>query len=143
MARSGIKSFMGTGFSFPVGVDPITGRALTSSDEEDIRQAITIILGTHPGERPMNPHFGCNTHAYVFSTTDYTSMMLMQNEVENALIMWEPRIKDIEVDVVHSPDDDGVLLIKINYTVRSTNNPYNLVYPFYITEGYQDSAKVY
>lgn len=143
MARSEIKSFMGTGFRFPVGVDPITGRALTSSDEDDIREAIKIILGTNPGERPMNPHFGCNINAYVFGTTDYTSMMLMKREVENALIMWEPRIKDIEVEIVRSPDDDGVLLIEIQYTVRTTNNPYNLVYPFYITEGYNESAEVY
>ena len=141
MARSDSKSFLGTGFRFPVQVDPLTGRAKTSSDEEDIKESIRIILGTRPGERPMLPKFGCAIHNYVFGTTDYTSLMLMKREVENSLVMWEPRIRDIDVEIVSSPDDSGVLLIEINYVVRSSNNPFNLVYPFYITEGYQDSAK--
>lgn len=143
MARSDSKSFLGTGFRFPVQVDPITGKVLTSSDEEDIRESIRIILGTQPGERPMSPHFGCPINTFVFGTTDYSSITLMKREVENSLIMWEPRIKDIKVEVIQSPEDDGVLLIEVSYVVRSTNNPYNLVYPFYISEGYNEGAKVY
>ena len=143
MARSDSKSFLGPGFMFTVQVDPLTGRVRTSSDEEDIRESIRIILGTQPGERPMMPQFGCNINSFVFGSTDYTSMMLMKHEVENSLIMWEPRIKNIEVEVVSSPDEDGKLLIEIRYVVRSTNNPFNLVYPFYISEGYNEGAKVY
>ncbi len=143
MSRFDSRSFLGTGFKFPVSVDPLTGKAKTSSDEEDVRESIRIILGTQPGERPMLPHFGCNINSFVFGTTDYTSLMLMKREVENSLIMWEPRIKDIEAEIVQSPDDDGVLLIEVNYVVRSTNNPFNLVYPFYISEGYRESAKVF
>ena len=142
MARSDSRSFLGTGFRFPVQVDPLTGRVRTSSDEEDIREAIRIILGTQPGERPMSPHFGCSINSFVFGTADQTSLTLLRNEVENSLVMWEPRIKDIRVGVVRSPDDDGVLLIEISYVVRSNNNPYSLVYPFYISEGYNEGAKI-
>ena len=137
------KSFLGTGFKFPVQVDSVTGRVRTSSNEEDIEESIRIILGTQPGERPMSPHFGCNINSFVFGTSDYTSLQMMKREVESSLIMWEPRIKDIEVEIVQSPDDSGVLLIQIGYVVRSTNNPFNLVYPFYITEGYNEGAKVF
>ena len=142
MARTDSKSFLGTGFRFPVQVDPLTGKVRTSSDEEDIRESIRIILGTQPGERPMLPSFGCNINNFVFGTTDYTSMMLLKREVETSLIMWEPRIKDVEVEIVRSPDEDGALMIEIKYVVRSTNNPFNLVYPFYISEGYNEGAKV-
>ncbi len=142
MNDSGSKSFLGTGFKFPVQVDQLTGKVRTSSNEEDIREAILIILGTQPGERPMSPHFGCSINSFVFGTADYTSMMMMKREVESSLIMWEPRIKDIDVQVVQSPKEDGVLLIEINYVVRSTNNPYNLVYPFYISEGYHEGAMI-
>lgn len=137
------RSFLGTGFKFPVQVDSLTGRVRTSSNEEDIQESIRIILGTSPGERPMSPHFGCSINSFVFGTADYTSMMMMKHEVENSLIMWEPRIKDINVEIVQSPEDSGVLLIEIRYVVRSTNNPFNLVYPFYISEGYNEGAKVY
>ena len=142
MARSDSRSFLGTGFKFPVQVDPITGKIRTSSDEDDIKESIRIILGTQPGERPMSPHFGCNINSFVFGTSDYTSMTIMKNEVENSLAMWEPRIKDIEVEIIQSPDNDGVLLIEVSYVVRSTNNPFNLVYPFYISEGYNEGAKI-
>lgn len=143
MARSDSRSFLGRGFKFPVQVDPLTGRVRTSTDEEDIRESIRIILGTQPGERPMLPKFGCNIHNFVFGTADYTSLMLLKREVETSLVIWEPRIKDIKADIVRSPDEDGKLLIEINYVVRSTNNPFNLVYPFYITEGYNEGAKVF
>lgn len=135
------KSFLGTGFKFPVCVDPNTGKVRTSSNEEDIMEAVRIILGTAPGERPMMPDFGCAINSFVFSGQDYTTLMMMKREVENALIMWEPRIKDIEADVSPAPDEAGKLVITVNYVVRSTNNPFNLVYPFYINEGYGDTER--
>ena len=135
------KDFLGTGFKFPVCVDPNTGRVRTSSNEEDISESVRLIIGTTPGERPMMPKFGCAINSFVFSSTDYTNLMLMKREVENALIMWEPRIKDIDVDVAPSPDESGKLLIKVSYVVRSTNNPFNMVYPFYINEGYGDTER--
>ena len=52
--------------------------------------------------------------------------------VRDALIRWEPRI-DV-LDVVSAPDagNPGLLLIAIEYRVRTTNNRFNLVYPFYL-----------
>lgn len=143
MAERGFTgNFLGTGFKFPVQVDENTGRVRTSTHEEDIAEAIRIILGTQPGERPMSPYFGCAINAFVFSTADYTTLSMMSKEVVNALIMWEPRIKDVEAEVVPSPDDAGKLLINVSCTVRSTNNPFNLVYPYYINEGYGEAAKL-
>lgn len=142
MNANSSRSFLGTGFKFPVQVDSVTGRVRTSSDEEDIKESIRIILGTQPGERPMSPHFGCNINSFVFGTADYTSIQMMKREVESSLVMWEPRIKNISAEIVQSPDDNGVLLIEISYVVRSTNNPFNLVYPFYISEGYNEGAMI-
>ncbi len=135
------KSFLGTGFKFPVCVDPNTGKVRTSSNEEDISESVRIILGTTPGERPMMPEFGCAINSFVFSGSDYTTLMMMKREVENALIMWEPRIKDINAEVSSPPGENGKLIINVSYVVRSTNNPFNLVYPFYINEGYGDTER--
>ncbi|MBR5089299.1 MAG: GPW/gp25 family protein [Ruminiclostridium sp.] len=135
------KSFLGTGFKFPVCVDPNTGRVRTSSAEDDIAESIRIILGTSPGERPMMPDFGCAINSFVFSGQDYTTIMMIKREVERALVVWEPRIKDIKADVKPSDGGDGKLVITVNYVVRSTNNPFNLVYPFYISEGYGDTER--
>ena len=140
--RNTAKNFLGTGFKFPVVVDENTGRFKTASHEEDIEEAIRIILGTQPGERPMTPYFGCAINAFVFNVADYTTLSMMAKEVENALVMWEPRIKDVEASVEADRIDEGILLIRVSCTIRSTNNPFNLVYPYYISEGYGEAAKV-
>ncbi len=135
------KSFLGTGFKFPVCVDPNTGKVRTSTNEDDIAEAIKLILGTSPGERPMMPDFGCAINTFVFSGMNFNTITLIQREVENSLIIWEPRIKDINAEVRPAADEDGKLNINISYVVRSTNNPFNLVYPFYINEGYGDTER--
>lgn len=133
-------SFWGRGFKFPVQVDPVTGRMMTSAYEEDIQEAIYIILMTRKGERVRNPEFGCGIHDYMFGTMDFTSLKEMERTVEEALILWEPRIKDIDVEVIMDEADLGKLLVKIDYVIRTTNNPFNLVFPFYLNEGFGDRA---
>jgi hypothetical protein len=134
------KGFLGTGFKFPIQVDPSTGRMRTSSHEEDIKEAVGIVLNTRRGERVMNPNFGCGIHEYSFGTADFTTLSLMRKEVRDALVMWEPRIEEIEVSIDDSQSEVGQIIINISYVVRSTNNPFNLVFPYYINEGFGDNA---
>ena len=130
-----VRGFLGVGFHFPIQVEESTGKMKEVSLEEDIRQAIPIILMTRKGERVMRPDFGCSISDYAFDTTDYTTLVQMENAVREALIRWEPRIKDIQVHIDDSQEQSGTLFIEINYRVRSTNNPFNLVYPYYVNEG--------
>lgn len=130
-----VKGFLGTGFHFPIEVDEATGRMKEVSLEEDISQSIRIIMMTRKGERVMRPEFGCDIHDYVFGTMDYTTLVQMEHAVREALTIWEPRITQVEVAIDSEQEEEGVLLIRISYVVRSTNNPYNLVYPYYINEG--------
>ena len=106
-----------------------------SSYEENIEESVRIIVGTKKGERIMQPEFGCRIQEYAFEVVDYTNLHSMKNEVEDALIRWEPRIRDVQAEVSDERIDEGLLLIYISYVIRSTNNMYNLVYPFYIHEG--------
>lgn len=129
------KNFIGTGFSFPVSIDKTTGRFVQVSEEDDIKQAIYIILMTRKGERLMRPEFGCDIHNYAFEMLDFTVLSQMKSAVSEALILHEPRIRDIEVVVRTDDQEAGKVWIDISYIVRQTNNPYNLVYPFYINEG--------
>lgn len=133
--RNGVKAFLGTGWKFPVEIDTATGRIKMSSNEDSIRESVRIIIGTRQGELPMHPEFGCRIQDYSFESVDYTTLYSMKTEVEHALIRWEPRITDIQARVSDEKIDQGLLLIQVSYVIRSTNNPYNLVYPFYINEG--------
>lgn len=105
-----------------------------SSYEEDIKEAIHIILGTAKGERLMRPDFGCGIHEYVFCSMNVVNIHLIENSVREALLMWEPRIKVISVKT-EPKAEEGKLLIEIDYEVRTTNTRFNLVYPFYLKEG--------
>lgn len=127
--------FLGTGFQFPVEADPVTGRLKETSGESDIIQAISMILMTKKGERVMRPEFGCDIYSYLFDVTDYQILRMMERVVTESLIRWEPRIREIEVNAELSGEGETAVLIRISYVVRSTNNPYNLVYPFYLNEG--------
>ena len=64
-----MTEIIGSGLAFPLQVDRRGGIAL-ARDEQDIDQAIQLILGTAPGERPMRPEFGCGVHDFVFDSID-------------------------------------------------------------------------
>ena len=127
------KAFLGVGWAFPVQNGP-DGDVTMAAFENDIRQAIHIILGTRPGERVMRPEFGAGLHQLVFEPINMTTLTLARHRVEEALVRWEPRIDHIAVAVDAEPSL-GRLLISVDYRVRATNTFYNLVYPFYVMEG--------
>ncbi len=135
---AGTRDFLGTGWSFPPRADGATGRFVTSSEEENIRQSVYIILSTRRGERAMLPQFGCNLHDYVFELPDLAAVTLVRSEVIDALTRWEPRIVDIAVDVRLDEIHTGKLILDVGYTVRDTNRPDNLVFPYYLYEGVGD-----
>ena len=104
---------------------------LMSAGEENIQQAIWIILATAPGERVMRPNFGCGIHHLVFEVDNSTTSASVAEEVRQALVLWEPRIEVLGVDCETRGRMGELLLINIHYRVRSTNNFFNFVYPFY------------
>jgi phage baseplate assembly protein W len=130
------RDFLGKGWKFPVRVDA-HGKIAMSEYDEDIKEAIRIILETAKLERLMRPDFGCDIHEYVFSSTNTANFLRIENTVREALMIWEPRIDVIDVKSTMDPKypDEGRLLINIDYKVRSTNTRFNLVYPFYLKEG--------
>jgi phage baseplate assembly protein W len=125
------RDFLGRGWKFPVEIDR-SGGISTNEFEEQIRQAICIILGTAPGERVMRPHFGCEIHDLVFAPNNLNTAGLAAHYCVEALTKWEGRIDDVEAEADPSEDAPNRLDIKIKYRVRATNNTRNLVYPFYL-----------
>jgi uncharacterized protein len=127
------KSFLGVGWNFPLAV--AGGQAGMVKYEDDVRQAILIILLTNNGERMMRPTFGAGLNSFLFEPINPTTMAALQTRVHDALIDWEPRIDVIDVSVSPSAKQLATVLIDITYRVRATNSIGNLVYPFYLGEG--------
>lgn len=125
------EEFIGSGWGFPLSTKSNGSIALVSGDRE-IQEAIRIILSTAPGERPMRPEFGCGIHSHVFDPADATTAGIISYEVRRALLRWEPRITVLDVNVNLDHASDATLYIVITYSKRGTNDPRNLVFPFYV-----------
>jgi Bacteriophage baseplate protein W len=129
------KAFLGRGWSYPVTGNRAATDVPLVEHEEDIRQAVRIILETGRGERVMRPDFGAGLAEFLFEPIQTTTMALIRHRVEESLVSWEPRIRVESVEVTAAAAAQGRLDIAIAYRVRSTNAFYNLVYPFYLQEG--------
>jgi len=136
------RAFLGVGWAFPLRIDA-EGKIATAELEEDVGQAIRIILGTNPGERLMRPDFGAGLSAFAFEPVNAATLARVKTRVEEALIDAEPRIDVEDVRVTSGPAEtransnsssggNSALLIDVRYRVRATNSRYNLVYPFYL-----------
>ena len=128
------KAFLGVGWAFPPGLQQ-DGSVRQAVYEEDVRQAILIILGTNLGERVMRPDFGAGLRSFVFEPLNTTTLARIETRVREALIDWEPRIDVEEVKAKLHGTASNAILIHISYRVRNSNALHNLVYPFYIGEG--------
>jgi phage baseplate assembly protein W len=127
------KEFLGRGWKFPVKLSS-RGTIDESQYEEDIQEAIKIIISTSMGERVMMPEFGCGIYDYVFESPNTTTLSLIEESVRTSLVLWEPRIELSNVSASIDEHEGNKLLIEVSYMVRSTNSEYNLVYPFYLKE---------
>jgi uncharacterized protein len=126
-----MSEIIGTGVGFPLRVDRQGAIALVSGSD-DINEAITLILSTAQGERPMRPLFGCGIHDYVFESIDAYTIGRLEREVRIAIDRWEPRVEIAGLSIDTSEAEVGKLAIELEYIVRATNDRRNLVYPFYV-----------
>lgn len=133
------KDFLGNGWSFPPEfhkhADALAVKMVT--EEEDIGESLRILLSTRPGERVMQPDYGCGLHTMVFEAIDESTVTELKDIIERAVLFYEPRITLENIDVDAEDELEGRLKIQLNYTVRTTNTRSNIVYPFYYLEGSQ------
>ncbi|MBU6535554.1 GPW/gp25 family protein [Streptomyces sp. NPDC057245] len=130
------EQFVGSGWSFPLRIGPTGGIALVSGEQE-VEEAMRLVLATAPGERPMRPEFGCAIHDLVFAPVNEQTAGRIQHEVYVTLDRWEPRIEVEDVEVT-TGDGQNVLYIDVRYSIRGTNNPRSLVFPFYVIPSHDE-----
>jgi phage baseplate assembly protein W len=122
---------IGRGWAFPPHLDH-RGRIATVSGEQEIEEAIRIVLMTSPGQRVMRPEFGCRLNEIVFAPNNAQTIAQAERFVRLALGRWEPRIQIEQVTARPDTEDTARLLIEVRYTIRSTHSNRSLVYPFYL-----------
>jgi uncharacterized protein len=127
-------AFIGKGWRFPIKVNA-RGGIDWSEGPARISDAIWIIVKTALGERVMRPHFGAGVNDFVFQSNSLTIRTQLVTEIKSALVQWEPRIELGEVQAQPVADEPTQVLVSIEYRIRTTNELYNVVFPFYLEEG--------
>jgi phage baseplate assembly protein W len=133
------QEFVGAGWAFPLRTDA-TGSIALVTREREIEESIRLILSTAPGERPMRPEFGCGVHEYVFAPADAATAGDIAYAVRVSLERWEPRIDLNDVVVRFDAVESGTFYIEVRYSVRGTNDPRNLVFPFYVIPSHEQAG---
>lgn len=136
MAKEFINDdFLGRGWSFPPSFKPELAGIVMTEKADDIDKSLQILLTTTIGERLMEPRYGCNMEEYVFESMSTTTKTLMKDMVQTAILYYEPRIDVTSLEVDDSSQLEGIILIKIEYVIRTTNSRFNFVFPYYKNEG--------
>ena len=123
-------SFLGTGWSFPPEFTRENGKVVMTSDEADIEASLKILLGTALGERFLNPKYGLDLHEMLFEPMSMTMKTFVKDRVQTSILVYEPRINLLSLELDTSAQEDGKISILVEYEVQATNSRYNLVYPF-------------
>ncbi|MEO9805880.1 MAG: GPW/gp25 family protein [Reichenbachiella sp.] len=128
------QSFLGTGWSFPPVFSLEDQRVETTSEEQDIQKSLEIILGTSPGERIMQPDFGCDLSSLSFEPITTALESHIQDLVKSSILFHEARIRVEDVRIQADEAQEGKVLISIEYMIRTTNTRSNYVFPYYVNE---------
>ena len=130
-----VKSFLGKGWSFPPVFDKLSLGVRMEENEQDIESSIRLILNTYPGERLMQPNFGCSLFRMNFESVDKGSVTQIGEIIRVSLLYYEPRILFEKVELVEHNVNDGIAILRLIYKVIITNTRSNIVFPYYIMEG--------
>ncbi len=134
MAESDKVPFLGTGWSFPPEFELTSGSVALTSGDLDIKNSLTLLFATIPGERKVNPLYGVDLSVLLFETLSTSLKTRVTDMLTRAINRYEPRI-DLDEVTYHEIPLEGMLFITVHYTIRTTNTRTNLVFPFYLKEG--------
>ena len=133
------KKFLGSGMKFPPQINEATGRFMTSSAEQSVKESIYLILMTQRTERFARPGYGSNLMSYTFMDTNITELNMMKRDLTEQILTQEPRVGDVEI-TTDTQTKDGCLIVNIDYVVSETNQRDNLAFPFYLNAEVEEEA---
>jgi uncharacterized protein len=100
-------AIFGQGLSFPPRV--AGGRIAWSAGEQNVREAIRVILMTNLNERVRMPEFGGGLDTFLFEPNNQATHHLIEDRIQRSLRQWEPRIviESVRVEPVGESDPEA------------------------------------
>jgi hypothetical protein len=135
--------FLGTGWSFPPRFPRARGEVEMVSGEHDVIESLRVLFATAPGERLMQPAFGVSPRELIFEPASTGMRTLLADRIRDALLIHEPRIRVLDLRVAMAAEPgSGTLAIELDFEVRATNTRFNLVFPYYRSDGNELRARL-
>ncbi|HEU4742134.1 MAG TPA: GPW/gp25 family protein [Meiothermus sp.] len=110
----------GRGIAFPPRI--AEGHWLWSEGEDNVREAIQIILRTEPRERLRLAEFGGGLQGYLFEPNVASTHAALEERITQVLGRWEPRIRVQSVTVEPDPDDAQAARVTLVYRLVATGD---------------------
>ncbi|HEY5722231.1 MAG TPA: GPW/gp25 family protein [Allosphingosinicella sp.] len=90
------------------------------TESESIRNSLQALLTTLPGQRRSRPEYGCDISSLLFEPVESDLLEEMLRRIRNAIWRYERRIELIDVRARAQDPGIGSVLVKIDYSVRSS-----------------------
>ena len=99
------KGFKDISMSFQT--NPLSNDLIALKNENAIARSIRNIVMTYPGEKFFNQSFGSKISQSLFENLDVLSANIIQDEIENSIKSYEPRVSLINVEVTPNFDENS------------------------------------
>ena len=117
-------------WSFPIEVDPKTGKIKMSSKTTETRQSILLLLKTVRGEREVQPLYGSRLNQFAFEPISYELIREITEEVIRTISYWEKRVEAVDVQILEQDKENSQLLFQISYQIKETKEREVLEYSY-------------
>jgi phage baseplate assembly protein W len=107
--------------------NPLTGDITTRKDANAVKFAIKNLVLTRNFERPFNSSIGSQLNRFLFETMDTRTIIIMKQVILNTIQNHEPRVTVNNINIIPATDDNSVS-IDINFTLKNTEQPYNITF---------------
>jgi len=102
--------------------NPLSSDLIALKNENAIARSIRNIVFTVPGEKFFNENFGSRVSKSLFENIDEISASIIQDEIENSILNYEPRVELIEVKT--NPNyDNNEFNVTIIYKIIGADVP--------------------
>ncbi len=98
------RSFRDISFAFEP--HPVTKDLTVLTNERAIIRSVRNLVETIPTERFFNPLLGSEVRSSLFDFVDYGTAAIIQDQIEETVENWEPRVNNLIVQVDPNPDNN-------------------------------------
>ena len=105
--------------------NPVSKDISRKYDENAIKQSIKNIIMTKNFERPFRSDVGSQISALLFEPITPIMSATIKKTIINTITTYEPRVKLLNVNVLLSPDNNGVY-VTIVFAIINTSTPISI-----------------